>query len=172
MLLSEKLYNKYKNSKNEYIIEAIVQYYLIEKKIRNIAQINIDYTRLKKVNNLIRFLNKNKILYIINEYIIIIYEKYNIEDINKSFGKKYGKQLGIFYKCSTNNFSKNKVRIVINLYINNYGNIELYAQMCNEKQVKKYYNDIYNFYSKTYNVLQLLDKNIFCTLDTYNIKSH
>jgi len=171
MLLSEKLYKKYKNTKNSLIIEAIVQYYLIQKDIRKIAQISIGNMKIKnKVNNLIKFLDKYKILYIINENGIIIYDKYKIEDINNSFGKKYGKQLGLFYKCATNNFSKNKVRIVINLIRNNSDglNIELYAQMCNEKQIKKYFNDIYKFYSEIYNVLHLLDKNIFCIIEIYN----
>lgn len=171
MLLSEKLYKKYRNTKNSLIIEAIVQYYLIEKNIRKIAQISIGDMKFKnKVNNLIKFLDKYKILYIINENGIIIYNNYKKEDINKSFGKKYGKQLGLFYKCATNNFSKNKVRIVINLIRNNSDgrNIELYAQMCNEKQIQKYFNDIYKFYSEIYNVLHLLDKNIFCIIEIYN----
>jgi hypothetical protein len=155
---------------NSFIIEAIIQYYLIEKNIRNIAQIYIGNIKFKKkINNLIIFLNKYKILYIINENRIIIYDKNNI-DINKSYGKKYGKQLGLFYKCATNNFSKNKVRIVIKLYINNNDgrDIELYAQKCNETQIMKYFNDIYNFYSKINNVLELFDKNIFCLIEIYN----
>ena len=173
MLLSEKLYKKYHDTKNVLIIETILQYYLIQKNIRNIAQIYINkLVYEEEFNQLIKFLDKYKILYIINENGIIIYDKYKIEDINNSFGKKYGKQLGLFYKCATNNFSKNKVRIVINLIRNNSDghDIELYAQMCNEKQIKKYFNDIYKFYSEVYDLLNLLDKNFFCIIEIYNVK--
>ena len=174
MLFSEKLYKKYRNTKNSFIIEAIVQYYLIEKDIRKIAQIYIGEIKFKnKVNQFIKFLDKYKILYIINGNQVIIYDnKYKKEDINKNFGKKYGKQLGLFYKCATNNFSKNKVRIVIHLirYNSDGHNIELYAQMCNEKQIQKYFSDIYKFYSEVYDVLNLLDKNIFCIIEIYNVK--
>jgi hypothetical protein len=170
MLLSEKLYKKYNKTKNPFIIETILQYYLIQKNIRNIAQIYINKLVFEEeFNQLIKFLKKYKISYIKNDNKIIIYDKYDINNINKSFGKKYAKQLGIFYKCASNNFSKNNVRVVIQLNSNNGDEIELYAQMCNVNQIKKYFNSIYDFYNEIKNILELLDKNIFCIIKIYNI---
>ena len=42
--------------------------------------------------------------------------------------------------------------------------------MCNINQIKKYFSDIYNFYNKIRNILELLDKNIFCMIKIYNIE--
>ena len=80
----------------------------MEMNIRNICQIFIGKRKLhntnKEINNLILFLNKYKITYILGNYAVIIYDKnkLNINDINHTWGKKYGKQLGLFYKCATN----------------------------------------------------------------------
>ena len=174
-MLSKKLYKKYKNTKNKFIIETIFQLYLMEMNIRNICQIFIGKRKLhntnKEINNLILFLNKYKITYILGNYAVIIYDKnkLNINDINHTWGKKYEKQLGLFYKCATNNFSKNNIRIVIHVFSNKGHAIELFAQMCNEKQIKKYFATIYNIYNDIYNTINLLDKEVFCDIQFYKI---
>ena len=72
-------------------------------------------------------------------------------------------------KCATNNFSKNNIRIVIHVFSNKGHAIELFAQMCNEKQIKKYFATIYNIYNDIYNTINLLDKEVFCDIQIYKI---
>lgn len=131
------LYNKYKKTK--YLLEFILNNYLIIIGVRNIFQIHYDELNpyIIKINN---FLIKNNISYkkIIqtnNEKCIkfIIYNKnVDIEKIQKLDGKEFAQMLGEFYIFSNENYyelvnDKNCCRISINAS-NEYNTCELYAQ--------------------------------------------
>ena len=109
---AKEIYNKCKNTKNRRIYEIILQWYLISSGFRNIALVCLD-----DLEEIMKFLKKNKIIYkfFTKESYLILYNprKFNINNLDKSFGKKFGQQLGKFYYCATNNVSKNHYRIVM-----------------------------------------------------------
>jgi hypothetical protein len=172
MKLSEKLYKKYKNKKNTLIIECILQLYLLEINFREFAQLSLWNFDQKTVGDFMIFINKSEIPYFeFTNGIIIIYKKgkFNIENINDKFGKKYAKKLGNFYKCANNNFSKNDVRIVISLNKYNLNSMEIYAQMCSEKQIKKNFKLMFDIYLKLFEIFKKFDKTLFCNLNIYKV---
>ena len=85
--------------------------------------------------------------------------KFDIDKLNKSAGKKFGQQLGDFYNCASNDFSKHHYRVVIAV-----NNVEIFAQMC-KKNILKYYE----MYLEIMEIFWKLDKTIFGKLETYGI---
>ena len=81
--------------------------------------------------------------------------KFNINNLAKSFGKKFGQQLGKFYYCSTNDVSKNHYRV------------ELLAQMCKKDMIAKYISQYYKIYLEISEIFRKLDKNLLGKLETY-----
>ena len=158
---AKEIYNKCKNTKNRRIYEIILQWYLISSGFRNIALVCLD-----DLEEIMKFLKKNKIIYkfFTKESYLILYNprKFNINNLDKSFGKKFGQQLGKFYYCATNNVSKNHYRIVILV-----NQVEICAQMCKKDMIAKYISQYYRIYLEISEIFKKLDKNLLGKLETY-----
>jgi hypothetical protein len=171
---STTLYNKYKNTKIKEIYEIILQLYLISIGYRNVALV---YVKSKsKIEKIIRFLKKNNIYYYIfdekNFIDLVIYnpKKFNIDELDKSKGKKFGQQLGDFYTCAcaTDDVSKNHYRVVISVKKNDSDNVvEIFAQMCKKNMIHKNIAKFYEIYLEIMEIFGKLDKKLFCKLETY-----
>jgi len=163
------LYDKYKNTKSRHIYEIILQLYLISSGFRDIALVYLQKSSLEKI---IKFLGKNNIPYHIlkNKSFLVLYNprKFNIDKLNESAGKKFGKQLGDFYNCASNDFSKNHYRVVITV-----NEVEIFAQMCKKSMIQKNISKYYEIYIEIMEFFGKLDKTIFGKLETYEIpKQH
>jgi hypothetical protein len=167
--INKLLKKKYFNDIDKYLFEIYVHIYLILKKKRNIAQVFIDLKYNKKI---IKFLDKYYPYYkLYYKKKIILYDKnYNINNLNETFTKKFGLQLGNFYKCSGNLdkiYKKHKILLRPVIYVN-YSNtigFELFAQMCPPLKCLKnlnFFKKITNKFSKT---LKIINKNINVILD-------
>ena len=107
------------------------------------------YIIFKKEYNTLKILILNKFninLYTVKDkHIRIIFynpNKFNINDLDKTFGKRFAQQLGNFYICASDNFTKNnsdgRTAIIARtnepLLCKNGSKldiyIEIYAQMC------------------------------------------
>lgn len=128
-----------------FIMEFLLNYYLLLKGLRHIFQIQLESKEEYKMLKII----------IIDKFILNLYKgkgnrlifynpnKFNINELDKTFGKKYANQLGNFYVCATE-FRTEKIKydgratIIARtdepLLCKNgnkvYIYIELYAQMC------------------------------------------
>lgn len=167
------LYNQYKNTRNSFIYEILLQWILINEGVRDMALLELyDGSNAKTIDKkgwevIEKFLLKNKISFhrFNDNKFLVIYnpKKISEEEINETGGKKFGKQLGEFYTCASNNFSKNSYRIVITA-----NQHEIFAQMCTKSQVKKNLEKFYDIYLRVMEVLEKYDeKNIFCKMETY-----
>jgi len=158
---TKEIYDKCKNTKNRRIYEIILQWYLISSGFRNIALVCLD-----DLEEIMKFLGKNKIIYKFfpeKSYLILFNpKKFNINNLDKSFGKKFGQQLGCFYYCATNNVSKNHYRVVISV-----NRVELLAQMCKKDMIAKYISQYYKIYLEISEIFKKLDKNLLGKLETY-----
>jgi len=158
---AKEIYNKCKNTKNRRIYEIILQWYLISSGFRNIALVCLD-----DLEEIMKFLKKNKIIYkfFTKESYLILYNprKFNINNLDKSFGKKFGQQLGKFYYCATNDVSKNHYRVVISV-----NHVEILAQMCKKDMIAKYISQYYKIYLEISKIFKNLDKKLIGKLETY-----
>jgi hypothetical protein len=171
---AKEIYDKYKNTKSRYIYEIILQLYIISSGYRDIALVYLQnlgkfgFSNLAKssLEKIIKFLEKNKIPYHIiqNKSFLVIYNpnKFDIDKLNKSAGKKFGQQLGDFYNCASNDFSKHHYRVVITV-----NQVEIFAQMCKKSMIQKNISKYYNMYLEIMEIFWKLDKNIFGKLETY-----
>jgi len=171
---AKEIYDKYKNTKSDHIYEIILQLYLISSGFRDIALIYLqdlgksgfsDLPKLK-LEKIIKFLGENNILYHIlkNKSFLVLYNpnKFDIDKLNESAGKKFGQQLGDFYNCASNDFSKNHYRVVISA-----NNVEIFAQMCKKSMIQKNISKYYEMYLEIMEIFGKLDKTIFGKLETY-----
>jgi len=171
---STTLYLKYKNTKIKEIYEIILQWYLISIGYRNVALV---YVKSKsKLEKIIKFLKKNRIYYYIfdeKHYIdLVIFnpKKFNIDELDKSKGKKFGQQLGDFYTCAcaTNDVSKNHYRVLISVSKLGSDNVvEIFAQMCKKNMIHKNIAKFYEIYLEIMEIFGKLDKKLFFKLETY-----
>jgi hypothetical protein len=171
---AKEIYNKYKNIKSHHIYEIILQLYLISSGFRDIALVYLHnlgksgFFDLPKSTGekIIKFLKKNNIPYHIlkNKSFLVLYNpnKFDIDKLNKSAGKKFGKQLGDFYNCASNDFSKNHYRVVITV-----NEVEIFAQMCKKSMIQKNISKYYEMYLEIMEIFGKLDKTIFGKLETY-----
>ena len=163
---AKEIYDKYKNTKNRHIYEIILQWYLITKGFRDVALICLDNLQKPKLDEIKKFLGKNKIIYKFfpKESYLILYnpKKFNINNLDKSFGKKFGQQLGCFYCCATNDVSKNHYRVVISV-----NRVEICAQMCKKDMIAKYIFNYYKIYLEISEIFKNLDKKLLGKLETY-----
>jgi len=163
---AKEIYNKYKNTKNPRIYEIILQLYLIFSGFRDVALVCLDNIQNLKLEEIKKFLGRNKIIYKFfpEKSYLILYNprKFNINNLDKTFGKKFGQQLGKFYYCATNNVSKNHYRIVISV-----NHVELLAQMCKKDMIAKNISNYYNIYLQISEIFKKLDKNLLGRLETY-----
>ena len=158
---AKEIYDKCKNTKNRRIYEIILQWYLISSGFRDVALVYLD--NAEKIE---KFLKKNKIIYkiFLNKNYLVLYnpKKFNINNLDKSFGKKFGQQLGCFYCCATNDVSKNHYRVVISV-----NDVEICAQMCKKDMITKYISKYYKIYLEISEIFKNLDKNLLGKLETY-----
>lgn len=171
-----KLLNKRNYTKNDsYYLEFYVNIYLLLYKKRKLAQIYIrkHHTSFSSTK-MIKILKKSYPYFIYKKESFgdrfILYEpKYNIQKMNKSFTKKYAKDLGSFYVCAGDLkkiYKKYKyfLRPVIHVaYENKYQKeikFELFSQICPPlvcaKNIKLFHKIRKSFQS----VLQKIDPNI------------
>ena len=94
---AKEIYNKCKNTKNPRIYEVILQWYLISSGFRDIALVYLDNAKKPKLEKIFKFLVKNKIIYKFfpEKSYLILYNprKFNINNLDKTFGKKFGQQI-------------------------------------------------------------------------------
>jgi hypothetical protein len=161
---AKEIYNKYKNTKSRHIYEIILQLYLISCGFRDIALVYLFNLEKSELEKIIKFLGKNKIPFYINKSFLVLYNpnKFDIDKLNKSAGKKFGKQLGDFYNCASNDFSKNHYRVVISA-----NQVEIFAQMCKKSMIQKNISKYYEMYLEIMEIFGKLDKTIFGKLETY-----
>jgi hypothetical protein len=181
-ILSKKNYT----NKDFRFLELYIQIYLLLSKKRKLAQIYI-HTKYNKpislLQNIKQFLDKNYPFYIIDmeDYggnnkmnRIVLYQKnYNINKLNKSYSKKYAKDLGDFYVCA-GNFNKiikkykNLLRPVIKIdYMNKYNNkisFELYAQVCPIHILSKNINKLVKIKNNIKKIIQKINPKLFTYL--------
>jgi hypothetical protein len=160
------IYDKCKNTKNRRVYEIILQLYLISSGFRDVALVCLDDLQKPKLEEIKKFLGKNKIIYKFfpEKSYLILYnpKKFNINNLDKTFGKKFGQQLGKFYYCATNDVSKNHYRVVISV-----NDVEICAQMCKKDMIEKYISQYYKIYLEISEIFKKLDKNLLGKLETY-----
>jgi len=170
------LFKKYKNTNNLLILFCICQLYLIENKVRNIAQIEIDESEEPYLKEMYKFLDGNRISFIKNEFGIVIGDKNNLIEIGieleKNNYEKYAQNLGSFYKCAANEYGTGDMnhRIVIDCRItNDIGNFsfELFAQMCKKDVLQKNLSFTYSLVDDITRLFHKLDETIFISLQIY-----
>jgi hypothetical protein len=171
---AKEIYDKYKNTKSGNIYEIILQWYLISSGFRDIALVYLQdlgksgFSHLQKSSSekIIKFLGKNNIPFYINKSFLILYnpKKFNIDKLNESSDKKFGKQLGDFYNCASNDFYKNHYKVVITV-----NDVEIFAQMCKKSMIQKNISKYYEMYLEIMEIFGKLDKTIFGKLETYRI---
>ena len=163
---AKEIYDKYKNTKNRHIYEIILQLYLISSGFRDIALVYLFNLEKSSSEKIIKFLGKNNIPFTINKSFLVLYNpnKFDIDKLNKSAGKKFGQQLGEFYNCASNDFSKNHYRVVITV-----NDVEIFAQMCKKSMIQKNISKYYEMYLEIMEIFGKLDKTIFGKLETYGI---
>jgi hypothetical protein len=169
---SNALYHKYKNTKIKEIYEIIIQWYLISTSYRNVALIYVNSE--SKLEKIMRFLKKNNISYRFfdkkdyKDLVLYNPKKFNIDELDTSKIKKFGKQLGNFYTCATNDISKNHYRVVISVTKLDSGNVvEIFAQMCKKNMIHKNITKFYKIYLELMEIFGKLDKKLFCKLEIY-----
>ena len=163
---AKEIYDKCKNTTNRRIYEIILQWYLISSGFRDVALVYLDNANKPKLEIIFKFLGKNKIIYKFfpEKSYLILYNprKFNINNLDKSFGKLFGQQLGKFYCCATNDVSKNHYRIVISV-----NRVEICAQMCKKDMIAKYILQYYKIYLEISEIFKKLDKKLLGKLETY-----
>jgi hypothetical protein len=141
--LLEKVSKKYINTTKFEILGLIVNLYLLYSNYRKVFQLDLFNPNL--LNQIKKILKTVKADYEIfpddqknTSYRIIVYNKdtFDINKLDKTFGKKFAKQLGEFYTCSSNNFSNFDYQISITIDNNKTGT-SLYEQMCDKNRIFK-----------------------------------
>ena len=172
-----EFYNKYKKiislSNNFRIFELVINIYLIKEKFRNMFQIIVKNE--EKEGKVIKILKDERLLYKIFKFddktgsrIIVYSKKFNFKTLDTTFGKKFGKQLGNFYFCASDNWQSHTRRVVI-LVSNNHVSCEIYAQMCNLELLLKNTNKLFKIIDKLQLLLEKLSPDIFLMVQIYKI---
>ena len=170
----KKIYKQY--YKNNILFELIINVYLLHCNFRNIFQLQLNETPDEKlIFNIKNILNLTNFNYIENErndqkrYIFIIYNQktFDIDTLDKTYGKKYAKQLGLFYKCASNNIKtiSHNHRITITIINHNNNKCEIYAQLCRLKSINNNIKFYLNFSNNIKLLLHTLDKRLLVQLN-------
>jgi len=168
-----KIYNKYKLTNSNEIFELIINLYLLECEYRNIFQIMREKNG-KLIKKLVSIIKKTTYHYKIynnkKNFRLIIYNqnKFNIEELDKTWGKKFAKQLGNFYICATDNFNlksyNNQIMISVG---NNSMETNLYGQICKQNTIIKNINKIIKIHDEINTLLLKLDNNLYTRIQVY-----
>ena len=161
----KKIYKKYyNNDDNKILLELIINLYLIQCKYRNIFQMIFNKNdKLDEINNILQITNSKFIMHAVdntNNIRLIVYNDklFDINDLDRSYGKKFAQQLGKFYVCAANDnyvLYKYQVQIIVSQY-----NIPLYSQMCKKNIISKNINLLLKMSNDIKNLLFNLDKTI------------
>ncbi len=177
-LLSKKNYS----NKDYWFFELYINIYLILIKKRKIAQIYIHRIYNKPelfIKSMINFLNKYYPYYIFenekNGFRILLHSKnYNLSKLNKTFTKKFAKDLGDFYVCAgdlNKIYKKHKylLRPVISVSFNNKYKKEIYcelfAQMCPPQICIKNFDKFISIKNKFNKYLKKINKNLYVNFE-------
>ena len=169
------------NNNFQFIIEFLLNYYLLLKGLRHIFQIQYESKEEYKMLKII----------IIDKFILNLYKgkgnrlifynpnKFNINELDKTFGKKYANQLGNFYVCATEFLTENvkydgRATIIARtdepLLCKNgnkvYIYFAIYAQMCKYFDItnKKNINKIMKVFKPIQKSIEEFDNNL--TIET------
>ena len=172
-----KIYNKYKLTNSNEIFELIINLYLLECEYRNIFQIMREKNDklIKKLVTIIKKTKYNYKIYNDNEkyFRLIIYNqnKFNIDELDETWGKKFAKQLGNFYICATDNYNLKSYNYQIMISVGN-NNIAtgLYMQMCKKNTIIKNINKIIKIHDEINTLLLELDNNLYTHIQVYKYK--
>jgi hypothetical protein len=152
------------NNDNKILLELIINLYLIQCKYRNLFQIIFHKNdKLDDINNILEITNSKFIMHAIDntsDIRLIVYNDklFDINKLDKTYGKKFAQQLGKFYVCATND-SKRAYKYQIQLIVTQY-NIPLYSQMCKKNIISKNINLLLKMSNDIKKILFNLDKNI------------
>ena len=172
-----KIYNKYKLTNSNEIFELIINLYLLECEYRNIFQIMREKNDklIKKLVTIIKKTTYHYKIYNDNEknFRLIIYNqnKFNIDELDETWGKKFAKQLGNFYICATDNYNLKSYNYQIMISVGN-NNIAtgLYMQMCKKNTIIKNINKIIKIHDEINTLLLELDNNVYTRIQVYKYK--
>jgi hypothetical protein len=151
--------------------------YLLECEYRNIFQIQREKNE-KLIKKLVSIIKKTKYNYKIydenNKYFkLIIYNKnkFNIDELDKTWGKQFAKQLGNFYICATDNYNLKSYnyQIIISVGNNNIAT-GLYMQMCKKNTIIKNINKIIKIHDEINTLLLNLDNNLYTNIQVFKYK--
>jgi len=137
--LLEKVSKKYINTNKMEILELIINLYLLYSDYRKVFQ--IEFNKLNQIKKILKIVKADYNIYPFknDSYSrIIVYnkDKFNIDTLDLTFGKKFAKQLGEFYTCSSENYLNFNYQICISIS-NNKTSANLYAQMCDKNMIIK-----------------------------------
>lgn len=177
----QKISKKYLSNNSEYpeVVVLILNLYLLYSNYRQVFQVELDNTNDELLNEMKKIITFIKADYIIDSFRdgsirMIVYnkDKFDINKLDMTFGKKYAKQLGEFYTCASDNYKKYNYQISISIDCNNTVN-NIYIQMCNKNKITKniskhikIQNDLINIFKK-YSEIKL--NAIVITLKLLNI---
>ena len=172
-----KIYNKYKLTNSNEIFELIINLYLLECEYRNIFQIMREKNEklIKKLVSIIKKTTYNYKIYNDNEknFRLIIYNqnKFNIDELDETWGKKFAKQLGNFYICATDNYNLKSYNYQIMISVgNNSMETNLYGQICKKNTIIKNINKIIKIHDEINTLLLELDNNLYTRIQVYKYK--
>jgi len=141
--LLEKVSKKYINTNKFEILALILNLYLLFSNYRKVFQLELfNPNLLNQIKKILTIVEADYEIYPFGPKKtgdrIIVYnkDKFNIDNLDKTFGKKFAKQLGEFYTCSSDNFSNFDYQICISVF-NNKTQGNLYAQMCDKNMIIK-----------------------------------
>ena len=138
--LLDKLSKKYINTTKFEILGLIVNLYLLYSNYRKVFQLELfNPNLLNQIKKILTIVKADYEIFPFKTYSrIIVYnkDKFNIDTLDITFRKKFAKQLGHFYTCSSDNYSNFNYQICISVS-NNKTSANLYAQMCDKNMIIK-----------------------------------
>ncbi len=181
----EKLVSKKKYSNIDfYLFEIYINIYLLLLKERKLAQISIYkrgdlFTIIPKIKKLLDKIYPYYMYEKDNNSLVLYHKKYEINKMNRTYGKKYAKNLGSFYVCAGDLGKLYKrytyllrplIRISYQNQLNHKIEFGLYAQMCPRTVLIKNLLFFYNIKKRLNRILNKIHPNIhaYFTIETYN----
>jgi hypothetical protein len=144
---TKKEIKEIKEIKEKIWFDLAIQCHLLQKNYRNLCQLQIyddivDPDFITILDSLIEY----GIKYLIVDDLVerktryILYNNtFNIHLLDTTYGFLFAQQLGDFYfYASSSPMKKGNIRVVLLVSKDGYGEVEVYAQMCNKSKVIKY----------------------------------
>jgi len=169
-----QIYNNYRLTDNQIILDLIINLYLFNCNYRNICQIKIKSKIC--MDNIINIIKLSLYDYEIidtdesqafqeRHSRLIIYNKntFDINILDRTFGQKYATQLGKFYIFASDNFELYDYQIGIQVKNINV-EILLYSQMCDKIMLKENIDFFIIIMNEVKKLLYDLDNNLIIDL--------